>query len=178
MVCRKLFYFFIFRARVKTIAINLQKTMPEEKRGRKKVKESAFVTRYKYQGASLDFLRKYIFQEKLAELFKKGKLCVKLSEETLALTYTPPQSHCALNLNLMLNFKTRREFDEAFSMVQDFLMDCFYFHEWDGRPLRLTELGVILGVSKQAVHREIRQILKKINSNEKCLEAVMQKLKN
>lgn len=151
--------------------------MPEKKRGRKKVKESEFVTKYRYQGTSLDFLRKYLLQEKLAGMFRSGKLCIKLSEENLALSYTPPQSQCALQLNLKLVFERRREFDEAFAMVQDFLMDCFYFHEWDGRPMRLTELAIILGVTRQAVHREVKNILKKINSNEACFKKIAQKLK-
>ncbi len=150
--------------------------MSDKKRGRKKVKESERVTKYKFQGRGFDFLQKYLFEEKLMKLFREGKLEIKLSEEKLELEYTPPKSSCALGLDFTLGFETRREWDEAFEMVQDFLMDCFYFHEWDGRPLRLTELGVIMGVTKQAVHREVKNILKKINSDEKCLTAIVKKL--
>lgn len=130
-------------------------------RGRKPVHGSEPITKYKYQVKSIWLIINWLLSKDLTLLFTKGDLNVVSSIDDIVVTYTPPGSTAHLKIEMDLSIETQREYAEIREAIQDFLLECFYMYEWDGKPLRYKQIGALLGESKQAAHKEIKDITKK-----------------
>lgn len=138
----------------------MQDTKKKESRGRKPL--NSYQTQYKIQKEAIQRVLKYFYEHNVKELFIKGSLSYGVMEDTIRIDYKIGEHTVYMDFKILLG--NRRRADELKMLVQDFIVDNYLLHEWDGVDMPNIALARLYGVTPQDMNNIVRRIKDKILS--------------
>ena len=119
----------------------------------------------------IDFILKLFHERKIQEVFKKWKILVSFKNTKdftwLKLIYQREWEPVYELDYEIKDINTKLDKEKVKYTLQEFLLNVYYYYEWDWKPVTLEELAKILGVIFQAVDQEIKIILQKMRKQAK-----------
>lgn len=130
--------------------------------GRKQIKGSEFTVKaYEHIKQTQRFVFNYMYKPRF--VFKKGNLKIKIHKRGVRIMYYRyddvfNEIHDEIDIPIIV--QDRRTYDELITLMQDFILHCFY--EYERNPyekVKLHTLAYLLNVNFQRVSAETQTIL-------------------
>ena len=115
-------------------------------------------------------LMRYLFMIANEVPFRIWRFTFHIAETKLFLYYKQ-SGNILYSIEIRYNFKTMDEYGKVKKTISEFVIDCYYWHERDGKPVDYNTLKALLWISnKKTVIKTLFSIRKKINDIAERLE--------
>lgn len=128
--------------------------------GRTKIKDNLTLRSMSYIRTER-FLLWYASSISASTLFKKWKIRFSITPTKVVLNYII-WNQIEFSSEIKFCVKNRNDMDDIMYRTQDFVLNVFMNYEWQGKAMKLKEIGVLLWIKPQSVETIINWIIEKI----------------
>ena len=109
----------------------------------------------------IDDLGRWLMCRSFIEMFRVGHLHVNIGEH-IKVKYKIGGHDFKFDYGKI--GKNISDLETVYANLQDFILECWYRFEWDGSPTTCTDIGILMGTSRQAVHKKVSISMSKIRN--------------